>query len=279
VAQYWLSQGVDGYRLDYAAGPSHDFWSDFQRACRAARPDCWLFGEVIQTPEVQRSYAGRLDGTLDFMLARALRETFASSNWDLARFEAFLASHEAFFPADFSRPAFLDNHDMNRILFMAAGIQARVRLGALVLFTLMGPPIVYYGTEVGVTQERPIHQNNFGIFEEARLPMNWSPAPAEAELRNYFRSLLHLRQNYPVLLNGRRRLVHLDPAGGYAYIREGSSQPVLVVLNVSDKPRSLELEATGFTTPPQDRLGTAPVHGDGSRLAVDLPPMTGAWIA
>jgi cyclomaltodextrinase len=278
-ARYWLGQGVDGYRLDFAYGPSHDFWSDFQRACRTARPDCWLFGEVIHTPEVQRSYAGRLDGSLDFLLASALRETFARGNWDLTRFEAFLAAHEAFFPATFSRPAFLDNHDMNRILFMAGDDQAKVRLAALVLFTLMGPLIVYYGTEVGLTQERPIHQNDFGLFEEARLPMNWAPAQAGVALRDYFRRLLHLRQAYPALLRGTRRALHVDREGGYAYVREGEGQTVLVALNLSDKPRSLVLAVDGLTTAAKDRLGDAQVRANGSEVVIDLPPMGGAWIA
>ena len=60
-AAYWLHEGVDGFRLDYANGPAHDFWTDFRRACRTARPDCWLFGEVVHTAPVQASFGGRLE--------------------------------------------------------------------------------------------------------------------------------------------------------------------------------------------------------------------------
>ena len=282
AAQYWLWQGVDGYRLDYAYGPSHDFWSDFQRACRLARPDCWLFGEIIHTAGVQRSYAGRLDGTLDFLLSRALRETFAHGAWDLAQFEAFLAGHEAYFPpsAVFSRPAFMDNHDMNRILFAAGESHARVRLAALVLFTLAGPPIVYYGTEVGLSQERPIHQNDFGIFEEARLPMQWDPGDEGQAQRAYFRRLAHLRQAYPVLQTGTRRAVWVEAKDGlYAYLRESELGRVLVAINLGSAPARLRLEVPGIAPAAQDHLNGCVVRVSGSTVELDLPAQTGALVA
>ena len=97
VARYWLREGFNGFRLDFAYGPSHDFWLDFRRVCRETKPDCWIFGEVIHSPELLRSYTGIFDGTLDFYLTRALRDTFAQGKMTLAEFEAFLASHEAFF--------------------------------------------------------------------------------------------------------------------------------------------------------------------------------------
>ncbi len=282
AAQYWLRLGVDGFRLDYAYGPSHDFWSDFYRACRTVRPDCWLFGEIIHTAEVQRSYAGRLDGTLDFLLSRALRETFAHGTWDLAQFEAFLAGHEAYFPpsAAFSRPAFIDNHDMNRILFAAGEDHARVRLAALVLFTLSGPPIVYYGTEVGVSQERPIHQNDFGIFEEARLPMQWDPGDPGQALRGHFRRLAHLRQAHPVLQAGTRRAVHVDAAAGaYAFLRESELGRVLVAINLGAAPAHLRLAVPGFAPAAQDQLSGSLVRVSANTVELDLPARTGAFVA
>jgi glycosidase len=277
-ARYWLRQGVDGYRLDYAYGPPHDFWADFRRACRSARPDCWLFGEIIRTAPMQLSYAPHLDGTLDFLLARALRETFARGAWDLAQFEAFLAAHEAYFPASFSRPAFLDNHDMNRFLFAADGHTARVKLGALVLFTLSGPPIVYYGTEAAVTQERPIHQNDFGIFEEARLPMKWGDEQ-DGDLVAYFRRLGSLRRSHPVLHQGARRVVHLDAgAGTYAYVRESASDRVLVALNLSPASRTIRLPLAGLSPEATDRLNDHPARVGADGVRVDLPAQGGAFV-
>lgn len=277
-AAYWLQQGVDGYRLDHANGPAHDFWLDFRRACRAARPDCWVFGEVIHSAETQLSYAGCLDGTLDFLLASALRDTFAQNLWNLAEFEAFLSVHEAYFPADFSRPAFLDNHDMNRFLFLSDGDTAKLKLAALVLFTLAGPPIVYYGTEVGVTQERPIHQGEHGIFEEARAPMKWGD-DQDRDLHRYFRRLSALRQHHRVLQSGARRVLHLDAeAGTYAYVREGDGQRVVVALNLSSQPRTVRLPVS-LKSDAVDHLNTSILTITTDFVEVTLPAQTGAFIA
>ena len=77
AAVHWLRAGCDGFRLDYAHGLSHGFWSQFRAATRAAAADSVCFGEITHTPQVVRSYAGRLDGCLDFALCELLRETFA----------------------------------------------------------------------------------------------------------------------------------------------------------------------------------------------------------
>ena len=62
------------------------------------------------------SMAG-LNGALDFMLLEGLRQTFAFGSWSAAPFSAFPGPARSLFPArTFSRPSFLDNHDMNRYL-------------------------------------------------------------------------------------------------------------------------------------------------------------------
>ncbi len=278
VARYWLRQGFDGYRLDYAYGPSRDFWVDFRIACREVNPECWIFGEVVHTAEVQRSYAGIMDGTLDFLLARALRETFALQNMRLSEFEAFLANHEGYFPAGFSRPAFLDNHDMSRFLYMAGDNKEKLKLAALILYTLSGPPIVYNGTESGTTQERPMLQGDRYIFEEARLPVKWD-AEADAELVAYFRRLGGLRRAHPALRGGTRRLVKLDnDTGIYAYLRETPAERLLVAVNNSTCSGTIELPQNLAKAAREQLNGLQIVQRSGVSSII-LPPFGGALVS
>lgn len=251
TATFWLGDvGFDGYRLDYALGPSHDFWADFRVAVRAARPDAWIFGEVVETPPVQLSYDGYLDGNLDFLLNQALRDTFAFGTMDVAAFDSFLRLHDAYFPDHFLRPSFLDNHDMNRFLWLARGDKRRLKLAALCQFTLPGPPVVYYGTEVGVSQERDIVQAHGHIVEESRMPMRWGDEQ-DQELHSYYRWLVHLRHEYPVLWRGRRDTVHLDAeAGTFAYIRSDERERLLVILNASEEPHTVEIGGKKFGLQP-----------------------------
>jgi glycosidase len=238
---------------------------------------------VVHTPERQATYAARLDGALDFMLAKALRNTFGRARWDLAEFESFLGAHEAYFPASFSRPAFLDNHDMNRFLHLAGDDTSALMLAALALFTLSGPPIVYYGTEVGVTQERPVHDGSVGRFEEARLPMKWGSEQNE-QLREHFRRLLGLRLNYPVLATGLRRVLHLDPhAGTYAYLRAANPArytpgDALIAINAGAEPANLEVLYAGPESA-SDHLAGHTTTVESGQLRLRLPPRSGAFIA
>lgn len=242
AAVHWIREcDVDGYRLDYAYGPKHDFWVDFRKAIREVKPDVWIFGEIVETPELQRSFAGRLDGALDFLLSQALRGLFAFGSWDVTRFEAFLTEHERYFPPDFSLPTFLDNHDINRFSWVTRGNADRLKLAALCQFTLSGPPIIYYGTEVGLSQDRDIRQNGLGILEESRLPMLWGGAQ-DQELLSYYQRLIQIRRQNPVLWQSPRQCLYEDAKTGlYAYQYKHGQEVAVVLLNVQPNTRTLAL--------------------------------------
>ncbi|MEZ4645022.1 MAG: alpha-amylase family glycosyl hydrolase [Chloroflexota bacterium] len=185
--QFWLEKGFDGLRIDYTLGPSHDFWTMLRAAVRDCKPDAWMFGETVHTPQTQLSYDGRFHGNLDFLLAQKLRDTFAFNTMNVAEFDAFLHLHETFFPAHVSRPSFLDNHDMNRFLWIAKGDKRKLKLATLCHFTLTHPPVVYNGTEIGLSQERGIGDPDSHGMEECRLPMPWDAL--DTDMLAYYRQL------------------------------------------------------------------------------------------
>ena len=273
-ARYWLENGVDGYRLDYAPGPPRTFWANFRQTCKAVKPDVFLFGEVVSHAETIASYVPHFDGCLDFLLADALRRTFVRETSTLLEFEAFLAAHETYFPSDFSLPSFMDNHDMTRILYLAAEDKAKVKLAALVIFTLSAPPVIYNGTEVGVSQRNPL-----GRFEEARLPMLWA-GEQDKDLLTYFRRLGTLRKQFPVLTSGNRKVVHLDVQNGtYAYLRTSEDNSVLIVLNTSRCAQTINIPISSFQTSAEDLLNGNSVTVSRDSVKVSLAAQSGAFIA
>ena len=192
IAQFWLREfDADGYRLDYANGVGSNFWSGFRVACRQVKPDSFIFGEIIEAPSAQRAYVGRLDGLLDFHLEDALRKTYAWGAMTEAEFEQFARLHYAYFPPDFLMPTFLDNHDMDRFLFIAKNDKAALRRAATAQFRLPGPPILYYGTEVGLSQQAGKSEGR-GL-EESRLPMLWGEEQ-DANLLHFYRELIQARR-------------------------------------------------------------------------------------
>ncbi len=193
IARYWLREfKVDGYRLDHASGPGPGFWSDFRAACRAVNPACFIFGEIVEPPEVLKQYVGRMDGLLDFHLAEAFRRTFATGEWTREAFDIFLERHLAYWrDDDFLLPTFLDSHDIDRFLHIAGNDQAALREAAAAQMRLPGPPVIYYGTEVGVTQEQG-RGESIGL-EASRGPMRWGDE-RDTDLLYYYWELIQERR-------------------------------------------------------------------------------------
>jgi glycosidase len=275
AAQYWLEFGVDGYRVDYCIGPTPDFYADFRRVTRSANPDCWTFGEAVDPPDSQLGFEGGMDGALDFLLVEAVRKTFASGKWAAGQFADFLDRHEAHFPRTFTRPSFLDNHDMNRFLWVARGDVRRLKLAALCQFTLVGPPIVYYGTEAGLSQNHDVMQNGRAIHQEARLPMIWGERQ-DGDLLDFYKGLIALRKAHPALRRGARATIHADDKL-FAYRRSEDVESLVTVLNLSEQEVSLELDLTESAAAFITGSGCR-VQAEGGKKRIILPSFGGIVI-
>ena len=245
AARYWLREfAIDGYRLDYAAGPSHDFWSAFGRACKEVNPDCWLFGEVTRGSDWLRTYSGRLDGCLDFSFVRHIRQLCVpdAATEALGGFVAFLERTQRFFPASYTRLAFIDNHDMNRLLWSVGGDQTLLRMAAGLLLAFGSSPILYYGTEVGLGQPR----GKGHYREEARHPMLWGNAQ-DRELLAWFRKQITFRRAHPALAYG-AVTTHLldDESGLWLAERIWENDAVLVAVNNGLQTQRISLPTGSF---------------------------------
>jgi glycosidase len=272
AARHWLDLGVDGFRCDYANGPSHAFWSEFRAAIRETAPEGAMLGEVVETPAVQRTYRGRMDGCLDFILLQLIRGAFAFGTLSPSELDASLRRHLAYIPDDFVLPSFLDNHDMNRFLWVVGGDVRRLRLAALFQFTLPSPPIVYYGTEVGLSQERDVRSaDGRGHPEESRLPMPWN-GDQDRALYDTYQGLVTLRRSAPGLWRGERTTVLTDDAtGSYAVRCQDGDRAATIVLNNGPEARRIAVGADGLRLAFATDLAVV-LRSDG----LDLPPFGGA---
>lgn len=269
AARFWIELSVDGYRLDYAMGPSHAFWSAFRQAVREAKPDAALIGEITGSATQLRSYEGRLDGALDFLLLQDLRAFLAFDLIDAAAFGRFVERHGAYFADGFVLPSFLDNHDMNRFLWAARGATRRLKLAALVQFMLPGPPIVYYGTEVGVSQARDIeYPDGSRKPEESRSLMIWGGA-RDADLLAFYQRLIALRKRLLASLAVPVAVDSGDPDVLMLAVGEG----LHVAVNRSPSARRVTLPGGSITVTIATEEGVEALED-----AIYLPPMTGALL-
>jgi glycosidase len=284
-ALHWVREfGFDGFRIDHAIGHGMDFWVELRAALMAERADLVTIGEVTDTPDALRRYRGRLTDVLDFPLAGALRETFGARRWTLADFDGFLDAYEAYVAEGPGRVSFLDNHDMDRFSLVAGHNPARLKQALLCQFALTPPPVIYYGSEIGLWQAESMETSPAGDAE-AREDMVWDPERWDADLLAFYQAAISLRRQLPSLRVGARRLLYLDPAGtALAYLRSAADREVpeagdvIVAFNLSDRTVTIDLPAAGSSSGYRVLLASADGASAG-REGVILPPDAAAWVA
>jgi cyclomaltodextrinase / maltogenic alpha-amylase / neopullulanase len=240
AALFWLKFGVDGFRVDYAIGPTPDFWADLRKATRHVNKDSWIFGESVDDADTLLSFDGLMDGSLDFPLLEGFRNAFGFANWNACHLARYIDDLEMFYPDEFQRPSFIDNHDMNRFSWIAKNDWSRLRLASLCQFTLKQPPILYYGTEVGLSQKRDAMQGGRVLHSEARLPMLWGDAQ-NRPLLDYFQNLISFRKQNPLIWMGKRKTLYSD-ADFWVYEFSMKKNKLFICLNFSPNEKILPCE-------------------------------------
>jgi len=277
AAVQWLEEyKVDGFRIDHAIGVGMDFYVALRTTMLGVKASAFTVGEAVDTPDCMRRYRHRLDALLDYPLSLALRQTFATEHWDVRRFTSFLTAYHEYMRHGPDLLSFLDNHDLNRFLFEAAGEVDRLKLAALCQFTLPATPVIYYGTEIGLSQDLDKDAGGWGGDAEVRRNMLWDSAEQNLELRDFYRCTIQLRRQNPVLWNGSYRTGHVDTSRKtFSYVRAQSEggQQIVAVFNVGDSPARVRLPTCDL--PWRLLLSTcADVRVNAG--VINLPPRTGS---
>jgi glycosidase len=95
----------------------------------------------------------------------------------------------------------LDSHDTKRLATVLNDKFLR-KAAVLLQFTYPGVPVVYYGTEIGLTG---------GDDPECRKTMEWDSSKWDNELREFYKKLIYIRKNEPALRYGGFELLSNDP--------------------------------------------------------------------
>ncbi len=291
VVRHWLRLGASGWRLDVADELPDDFIADIRAAMEQEKPDSILLGEVWEDGSNKIAYSRRrrylLGGETHGLMNYPFRT--AALGWltggDAADFrETMETIRENYPPAAFyGAMNFLGTHDTPRILTLlgaretpptqaeraayrlspeelALGL-ARLRLGAMLLFTFPGSPTVYYGDEAGMQGfEDPLNRGTYPWGRE------------DAALLALYRRLGQLRRGRTSLQSG--SIEYLAAEGGVLTIlRRSGAERTLTVLNAGDAPAELALPWTD-TVARSALDGQAFFVPDGV-LRLTLPPVSG----
>ncbi|OCL28074.1 hypothetical protein U472_02430 [Orenia metallireducens] len=278
----WLEiYDFDGLRMDYAYGLSHDFWTELRIAIKQVKPDVYVFGEVWEGPGITNRFAGELDGCFDFSLVWSFRELFIYGSKSVSDFKDDLDYLDNFYEDEFILCRFLDNHDMVRFLWEAADDKRRLKLAATCQFTLAGTQFIYYGTEVGLSQENDCRDDNTGaiVYDYSRNFMLWGEEQ-DKELYSFYQRLCNIRKNHLSLSLGKREdLLVDDKRGIWAYIKSYSQEELLVILNSKEQEVEVELDLSKYNLANQkglvDLLNDRDYNLIDGRLKLRIPELSG----
>ncbi len=253
ITQFWLAQGVDGFRYDMAEMVPVEFWSYLNSAIKHTHPQATLLAEVYN-PKQYRDYLhlGKMDylyDKVDFydhlklvMQGKASTDRLVDIQTQYADIEPHLLH-------------FLENHDEQRIASAPFAGNARKGLPAMVVSATIGtaPTMLYFGQDVGEKGDGdagfgkasrttifdywgvPAHQRwmNKGKFDGGALHAD------EKALRADYVKLMQFTRHAPALMGDYSDL-HKANSGNtgydgelFSYARYNATQKLVIVSNFS----------------------------------------------
>ena len=300
VAEYWVREyDVDGWRLDVAAEiETEGFWEEFRRRVKAVKPDAYIVAEIWH--EAREWLQGdRFDATMNYQFTAAAIAFTAGDRVsqalvrdhsydpypgiDAATFGERIQRLLNLYDWDVTQVQLnsLDSHDTARLLSIARGDKATLRLATLLQMTYPGAPIVYYGDEIALrgteAYDEP-HQD-----ADARRTFPWHDRDSwDREMLAYFKEVIALRHDHRALRRGHFYQLY---AGDdvFAFARRDDAEAIVVALNVATEPRQALLPvgayfADGVTL--QGIFGQAGIRPvDDGQITVDIPGRSGVVLA
>ena len=243
VAQYWLEQGSDGWRLDVANEVSDETWQRFRESVKALDSDNVIIGEIWDDAS-EYLMGDMYDSVMNYVFRDAvLAYAKGGSAQDCVNELEKLRERypqEAFY----AMMNLVGSHDTTRVLSFLDGInddraqtdtasafptyettsdtaKERQYLVAFIQMTYPGAPTIYYGDELGMAgADDP----------DDRRAMEWGRG--NRELVEWYASMAEIRNTYSALRTGEIEPVEAGDAEKImAYVRSDEEAVLYVAAN------------------------------------------------
>ena len=244
VNAYWISKGMDGWRLDVANEVSDETWQNFRDSVKALDSDAVIIGEIWD--DATKYLMGDMyDSVMNYLFRNAVTG-FAmgrSASQTTKELEKIRERYpeEAFY----AMMNLVGSHDTTRILSYLDGIgddrsqkdfnsafptyettsqlaKERQHLVAFLQFTYAGAPTIYYGDEIGmVGSDDP----------DDRRAFEWGKG--DQELVEYYARLAAIRNAYPALRTGSVEAADEGNENLLCYVRSDAEATLVIVANNS----------------------------------------------
>jgi neopullulanase len=288
IAEHWVREGIDGWRLDVPAEIDDDeFWREFRQRVKITNPDAYIVGEIWHRAD--RWLKGdQFDAVMNYQFTRACLSFFIDDiesrlkltqpesyglvhAMDAKEFGQTLEEISRWYPQEITlaQMNLIDSHDTTRFLTVAAGDTSALRLAYLTMFTFPGAPTIYYGDEIGMEG---------GPDPDCRRAFQWDPALWNRDVLEMTKKLAALRKKYRALRRGEFASLYAQDRV-YAFSRHLASQTIIVALNAGHHEAILDLKVAEGNRLVQEWTGAEIAVENGSARGIRLPPREGqVWV-
>ncbi|MEM9807080.1 MAG: alpha-amylase family glycosyl hydrolase, partial [Cyanobacteria bacterium P01_D01_bin.56] len=285
IAEYWLRQGIDGWRLDVPFEiKAEGFWQEFRERVKAVNSEAYIVGEVW-TDARQWLDGTQFDGVMNYLFTGPALAFTAKDNvvmklveqpayfpypaLDAQGYAAKMEELLALYPWEIqlTQLNLLSSHDIARAITVISDDQTSFELAVLLQMTFPGAPSIYYGDEVGLAGAHdPDCRRSFPPASQ------WNQ-----KLLKLHKELITLRHAHPALRTGTYETLVAE-GDTYGFIRRGESEIIVVVVNTGEIPKTVEFSSIEIESELNFVWGTTDL--DVSQERFSLPPKSGViWAA
>jgi glycosidase len=263
VVRRWLRLGASGWRLDVADELPDSFIAKLNAAAKCEKPDAMIIGEVWEDASNKIAYSERRKyfqgGELDSVMNYPLREAILSflNGGTAEHFTEQMETLRENYPRDvfYNLMNIIGTHDTVRALTMLGvsdeewrmdrdgraqyrlppnrleSARRRIKLAAVIQFTMPGSPTIYYGDEVGLQG-----------FEDPFCRRTYPWGNEDRDLLAFYRRLCETRATSETLVRG--DLIFLPCSGALLqYERRRGAARIVVLVNRGHHEETVHIDA------------------------------------
>lgn len=228
--KFWVETvNVDGFRCDVADFVPLDFWEEARMQLAAVKPEIFMLAEA----ENPKHHFKAFDMSYSWELMHIMNG-IAKGEKKLTDLDDYMQREDTAFLETAYRMTFTTNHDENSWNGTEFERYGDAHLAyATLAFTIQGMPLIYSGQEAG-------NDKALRFFDKDTI------AWGEYKYQDFYTRLMKVNREEEALWNGHYggefiKLQTSDDASFYAFMRKKGESEVITVVNLSSKPKKLQL--------------------------------------